>query len=54
MGLSMKPGLAPDLERDVVELAVERLFELRPDLGEAVLKFVKTLPLKQYALIVLL
>jgi len=49
----MEPVLALDLDLDVVQLAVERLFELRPDLAEAVFKFVKSLPLKQYALIVL-
>jgi len=54
MGLGMKPILALNLDLDIVKLAVERFFELRLDLIEAVLKFVKSLPLKQDALIILL
>lgn len=54
MGLGMQPILALNLDLDIVKLAVERFFELRLDLIEAVLKFVKSLPLKQDALIILL
>jgi len=54
LGLSMKPGLSLDLDLDIVQLPVERLFELWLDLIEAVFKLVKSLPLQQDALVILL
>ena len=50
----MKPGLSLDLDLDIVQLPVERLFELWLDLIEAVFKLVKSLPLQQDALVILL